>query len=147
MARGDEERAGGRKACVRGSVGFRFWNRMGLGLVWLVRFAARLRCGTEWGTDDLINACARQMRSLTTMMLVLVLVLSLLMPMVGGILFFFLDEFPQSAKQCYASRVRKGCWATEIIHSYSTITSYAEPKFAEEQILGAPIAQIYVCAQ
>jgi len=31
----------------------------------------------------------------------------------------------------------KGCPLTDIIHIYSTITLYVEPKFAEEPILGA----------
>ena len=34
----------------------------------------------------------------------------------------------------------KGCPPTDIILSYSTITSYVEPKFAEEPTLGVSMA-------
>jgi hypothetical protein len=42
--------------------------------------------------------------------------------------------------QVLGSPSEKGCWASDIIHSYSTITSYVEPKFAEKPIISVFMA-------
>jgi hypothetical protein len=47
---------------------------------------------------------------------------------------FDVDE-KDGLPQVLGSPSEKGCWATDIIHSYSTITSCVEPKFSEEPII------------